>query len=154
VLIPLANELRWGPNWKAAKKNGKPKPERSEAEVGKLLGKPRQTIARWTNISVAHVGNANTRAGVANTPPAHRITTKIPPSEWSTIFDRFQAGESQVHIAADYKVQQSRVAQIITRERKRLEKEAIRGGGGKAAGETTADNIRLDFYYTWRLRQV
>jgi len=51
-------------------KNGKPKPERSEAEVAKLLGRPRRTIARWTDISVGHVANANTRAGVANTPPA------------------------------------------------------------------------------------
>jgi len=52
--------------------------------VGKLLGRPQQTIARWTNVSVSHVANANTRAGVTGTPPAHRITTKIPPSEATT----------------------------------------------------------------------
>jgi len=58
VLIPLANELRWGPEWETEKG----KPVHSEAEVGRLLGRPQQTVSDWThrNISTTGAGNAYT----------------------------------------------------------------------------------------------
>jgi len=62
-------------------KNGKPKPERSEAEVGKLLGRPRQTISHWTSITPAHVGKCNK-------PPSYQVTMKIPPAKYADILER------------------------------------------------------------------
>jgi hypothetical protein len=87
VLIPLANELRWGPNGK---------PIRSEADVGKLLGRPQQTIARWTgrNTSTTHVSSACTD-------DRPRTDQKIPKVEHPKIARRVQRGETQTKVAED-----------------------------------------------------
>jgi hypothetical protein len=60
-----------------------------EAGIVKLLGRPRQTISRWTAKKVrttAHSGNGSKTS---------RVTEKIPASEHETIWQRWKDGESR-----------------------------------------------------------
>ena len=153
VLVPLANELRWGSDWKAARKNGKPKPERSEAAVGKLLGRPQQTIARWTDATPTH-------AGKCSKPPSYQVTAKIKPAERAAVLERVEAGETQAKVAAEYKVSRQLIGRIAKSEQKRRDqheqREALAAGTEpcnvmhgtvKTAGKDVPDSS-VDFILT------
>jgi len=78
---------------------------KTQEEVAKIVGVPRQTISYWErNINNANIGNAYN-------PPDLRI--KIPDKECPNIYERYKSGETQEQTAADYKVSQARINQII-----------------------------------------
>jgi N6-adenosine-specific RNA methylase IME4 len=105
----------------------------SEATIGAVIGVSRQTVNSWVSISSASTGTTNNqperpkaKPGPKPKPdlaePAAPVTAvRIPKSEHATIADRHAAGETQTQIAADYKVAQGRIAQIVDAERKRAE---------------------------------
>ncbi len=92
------------------KKEGK-----TQEQIAAMLGVDRTTVSLWLkdeSISIVNVHNANT----------FDCRIKIPKKEHPIIHERVKAGETQEQIAADYKVNQSRIAQIIKQEAKKEEK--------------------------------
>jgi len=126
VLSPLANELRWGPDWE----KGKGRPVRGVAEVGKLLGRPQRTISEWTAKSTSNGDGA-----VACSPT--RSSQKIAEKDHPKIAARLKGGATQQQVAADMKVSQQRIAQIVKAETKRQTAEAERQKRIKAAAKAT-----------------
>ncbi|MBA7700826.1 hypothetical protein ES703_109551 [subsurface metagenome] len=85
----------------------------SQEKVAGILGVPEGTIARWEwevkkDISILRVKDAYN-------PPDLRI--KVPKKEQQKITERVTAGESQSQIAADYKITQPRVSQIVKQKK-------------------------------------
>lgn len=79
---------------------------KSQAEVGQILGVGRKTIDDWE--SMANTSNG----GTANTcTPDLRF--RIPADHYERIYNRVQAGEPEGQVAADYRVTQQRVSQIV-----------------------------------------
>ena len=117
TLVPLANELRWGPDWETEKG----KPLRTEDQVGKMLGRPQRTIARWTAEDAS-----TSRAANACTSDRPRTDQKIPKAEYPKILARAQRGDTQRAIAGDYKTTRQRIAQVVKSETKREAAEAKR----------------------------
>lgn len=75
-------------------------------EVSKMLGVPVSTLSNWEeDISNSEIGNTYI--------PDLRVS--IPKSEYEKIYKRVKTGEVQGQIAADYKVSQPRISQIIKR---------------------------------------
>lgn len=83
------------------------KAKKTQAQVASETGVPQQTISRIEkgDTSFTHLGNACI--------PDCRVS--IPKQEHEQIFKRIKAGEAQRQIAADYKVSQQRVSQIVKR---------------------------------------
>lgn len=81
----------------------------SQEKVAGILGVARQTIDLWEGTSIANPSNTCN-------PPDLRI--KIPKKEKQRIKERVTTGESQSQVAADYKVSQQRVSQIVTQAQK------------------------------------
>jgi len=78
---------------------------KTQEEVAKIVGVPQSTISFWErNIS-------NISADITYNPPDLRV--KIPEKEYLKIYERYKSGETQKQIAADYKVSQPRINQII-----------------------------------------
>jgi len=89
----------------------------SQEKVAGILGVAQQTIDLWEGTSITTTGNTCN-------PPDLRI--KVPKKEKEKIAQRAAAGESQVQIAADYKISQQRISQIAKQtkgkeSRKKLE---------------------------------
>lgn len=87
---------------------------KTQTETGALVGVPRQTLSDWErNINNAEIGNA-----YIPEPPDLRVS--IPKSEYEKIYIKHIEGETQENIAADYKVSQPTISNIISKERSRL----------------------------------
>lgn len=77
----------------------------TQQEAADIIGVAQQTINEWEK------GISNTNFGNAYSPPDLRVS--IPRIEYETIYDRIQNGESQTKVAADYKVTQPRISQVV-----------------------------------------
>jgi len=89
-------------------------PPMSRPKVAGILGIPEGTIARWEweikkDTSIVRPNNT------CNPPD---LKTKVPKKEKQRIKERVTSGESQGQVAADYKVSQQRVSQIVTQVQK------------------------------------
>jgi ParB/RepB/Spo0J family partition protein len=89
---------------------------KTQEEVAKITGLPQSTISE---LESKVESNIVTNIGADN---AHNVfpdlRTKIPKTEHKKIFERYKKGETQQQIAADYKVDRSRIARIIKKEEK------------------------------------
>ncbi len=98
----------------------------THGRIAALLGVARQTVTDWLppkeDISVAGSGHAYMSHKEYN--PTTK--GKIPPRERPVIVERLDAGETQAQVAADYGVEQPRIAQIATKERQAAEKKRER----------------------------
>jgi len=81
----------------------------SQEKVAGILGVARRTIDEWE-------GTSNVKDDNTSNPPDLRI--KIPKKEKQRIKERVTTGESQGQVAADYKVSQQRVSQIVVQAQK------------------------------------
>jgi hypothetical protein len=72
--------------------------DKSQDEVGRILGVDRKTIDRWESSGKGSSGQAP-NATAADEPPDLRV--KLKPEHYDTIYARAQAGETHEQIAAD-----------------------------------------------------
>ncbi len=86
----------------------------SQKKVAGILGVAEGTIARWE--AEVKKDTSILRMKDTSNPPDLRI--KIPKKEKQRIKERVTTGESQSQVAADYKVSQQRVSQIVTQAQK------------------------------------
>jgi len=80
---------------------------KSQEEAATAVGVTDRTIRNWEKGEGISIGNLP----FTYTPPDLKI--KVPKREYETIYERVEAGESQSAIAADYKIKQARVSQIV-----------------------------------------
>lgn len=128
VLIPLANELRWGPDWEAEKAD----PIRTEAQVGKMLNRPQQTIHDWTakNTTITEAGKGCKA----------RTDQKIPKADHELIWQRAQNGETQQAIADNpYKVSQQTIGKVVQKVQRQKDREAEQAARLKEIAEELGD---------------
>lgn len=125
----------------ALRKTGK-----SQPEISKLLKIPRQTISYWEDEEGGNISIAKT--GIAYIPDCR---VSVPKSEYGRIYERAKSGEGQAKIAADYKISQPRVSQIVKQINKEKEKNA------KSQEELERaeykPKISLESWETWLPRQ-
>jgi ParB-like chromosome segregation protein Spo0J len=88
---------------------------RSQAEIAALIGVPRETVRNWL---------AATDGQVANGCVDLRLTT--PRAEWARIVDDLDAGATQDHVAAEFKVTRQAIGKGAARERARRAEHAAR----------------------------
>jgi len=84
-------------------------PPMSRPKVAGILGVPEGTIARWE--AESKKDTSIVRQNNTSNPPD--LKTKVPKKELLKIAERVAAGESQTQVAADYKLSQQRVSQIV-----------------------------------------
>ncbi len=87
---------------------------KSQEETAKILGITQGAVAQWEAGAKKVISIISTNT--AYNPPDLRI--KIPKKEKEKIAERVATGESQIQIAADYKVSQARVSQIAKKKKK------------------------------------
>jgi site-specific DNA-methyltransferase (adenine-specific) len=120
--IKLALELR---------KAGK-----SQEEAAALVGADRTTVAKWEE-GISDVNFHNTY-----TPLDLRI--KVAKAEHQRIYDRVKAGESQRQVAADYKLTQPRINQIIRLVEKQNQSSQRRRELAEGAELVPPEGIRIE----------
>lgn len=91
------------------------KANKSQSEISKLLKIPQQTISDWGAEEKGDI--SNTEVGKTYIPD---LRISVPKSEYTRIYERAKAGEAQTQIAADYKISQPRVSQIVKRVEMKL----------------------------------
>ncbi len=84
-------------------------------QIASIFGVRFQRVSEWLNIN-------NSEPGITNID----CRVKIPVSMHNNIADRVKAGESQNKVAADLRVSQPRITQIVNKEKKREEKDRQR----------------------------
>jgi site-specific DNA-methyltransferase (adenine-specific) len=89
----------------------------SQEKVAGILGVPAGTIAWWE----AEAKKDISILGAKNTynPPDLRI--KISREDYKNIYEQIRSGKSQVQVAADHKITQARISQIVQSVEKRAE---------------------------------
>ena len=123
ILLNLARRNMAPEQMREAKKHIKKlalalrKTEKSQSEVSELLKIPQQTISEWEAEEKGDI--SNTEIGKAYIPD---LRISVPKSEYGKIYERTKAGESQAQIAADCKISQPRVSQIVKLVKARLHK--------------------------------
>ena len=90
----------------------------SQEAVSVLLRVPRRTVRRWEqkDITIGRMANSY-NSGESDERPDVRVV--IPKKEHSIIFKRYNNGETQEEIAADYKITQPGIVRIIKKEKKK-----------------------------------
>ena len=86
------------------------------SETAAVVGVDKSTVSKWTKELL----------GVEFSTPS-KVEVKVTDEAKREIYERFKAGESQTKLAAEYKISQQRVSQIvkkIEREKERAAKEA------------------------------
>lgn len=83
----------------------------TQKQIGDLLGVAQQRISEWLNGSIS-----NTESGI--TYKKFDSRQKLSKEARQDIFERAEAGETQEQIAADYKISQARISQIVNKEEK------------------------------------
>jgi N6-adenosine-specific RNA methylase IME4/ParB-like chromosome segregation protein Spo0J len=81
---------------------------KSQLEVAKMLKIPQQTVSYWE--AEEKKNTSNTSAGNAC---IHDLRVSVSKDKYQEIYEKAKAGEPQAQIAADYKISQQRVSQII-----------------------------------------
>jgi hypothetical protein len=105
----------------AAERDGNNNPVYTQAQIGALIGAARQTITDWLSPvrtdAVAGISSNRTYAvGNSGLSGIRRSRTKIPGADYQKIYDRYQKGESQTKIAADYKVTPRQISTICKKQ--------------------------------------
>ena len=90
----------------------------SQEAVGALLRVSQRTVSYWEQKDTPISSIANRRnSGFNGEKPDSR--TVVPKKEHSVIAERYDSGEAQEGIAADYKITQQHIAKIIEKENKK-----------------------------------
>jgi len=92
--------------------------DKSQEEVAGLLGVEQGTVSKWlcqANISIIPENNTNID-----------LRLSVSQEQKDDIFQRAQEGQIQAEIAADYKLSQGRVSQIVKEEERKQKKQAKR----------------------------
>ena len=79
---------------------------KTQAETAALVGVDRTTVAKWES-GTLHKQGESSQSVVLD------LRTRVPRKLFRTIHARVRAGETQTDIAAEYKVSQQRVSQIL-----------------------------------------
>jgi len=111
----------------------------TQTEIAAKLRVSRQLISRWeqTTRTIATSGNGSNADKATEKPD---VRTVVPKSEHPNIYKRYNKGETQEEIAANYKITQRRISSIINSEIKKQEnktrrwEESIEQGSGECYG--------------------
>jgi len=91
----------------------------TQAKIAALLGVARETVRDWLAPDISNGGTAKAYKG-------RDCRVQVPSTEYSDIYGRVDAGETQAQVAADYGISQPRVNQLVNAEQKRRDKAAER----------------------------
>lgn len=89
----------------------------TQAEVAEEIGVDQSTVSVWENDGT----NMNEDIFHISSPPDNRV--RIPRKQHPVIYERWQSGESQAQIAADYQVTRRAIGKICQKQRERDERE-------------------------------
>lgn len=109
----------------------------SQSKVAGILGVPEGTIAWWE----AEAKKDTSILGTKNTCISD-LRIKFPKAEHETIYKRIKSREKQREVAADYKITQQRVSQIVKRIEKEKQAEQKRQELNKIGGNLVTPEIR------------
>jgi N6-adenosine-specific RNA methylase IME4/DNA-binding XRE family transcriptional regulator len=103
----------------------------TQDRAAEALGVDQATVSRW----VSGITNMQTHDGYT------RSDLKIPALDRPLILERYEAGETQAQIAADYDVSQAAIAKAIAKEKQRIANEILKEQSRHLAGPAGQYNV-------------